>query len=98
MTNEIVRVLTKDAAQALADRYLPVRLRDFFLGMDPLVQTHFFTRCISPEEFFILIDMEESARNIYKKWWVTDWKTQWKNNFAIEEKQLTYSKEIKLLS
>lgn len=59
-TNHIIRVLSPDQAKILADRYLPVHLRDFFLGMDSVLQCHFYDLSINGHHFFSLILTEWS--------------------------------------
>lgn len=62
-TNVIkVRTVTHNNAVKLSE-YLPVRLRDFFLAMHPLAQAYLYEQSTSPEEFFILVDMEEQRFN-----------------------------------
>lgn len=58
MSNEIQMVLSADTAKRLADWYLPTNLRDFWLGMHPLIQTYIYQRCSSGAEFFTNIQME----------------------------------------
>jgi len=58
--NYIVNILTADQAKKLADLYLPTHLRDFFLGMDPVLQCHFYTMSKEPTHFFTLILTEWS--------------------------------------
>lgn len=61
-TTITVRVVNKESSRKLSE-YLPVRLRDFFLAMHPLAQAYLYEQSTSPEEFFILVDMEEQRFN-----------------------------------
>jgi len=49
--------LTPEQAQKLSD-FLPVNLRDFWLGVSPEVQAYLAKLAHSREEFFTLIQME----------------------------------------
>ena len=56
--SQTIKVLSASDAQKLADLYLPVRLRDFWLSLHPLIQAYLFDSANCGEEFFILVDME----------------------------------------
>lgn len=49
--------LEKDFAEFLSD-FLPVNLRDFWLGIDKHVQHYLYHQSSSSEHFFTLIQME----------------------------------------
>lgn len=58
-TTHIVCSLKSKDAHKLSN-YLPVRLRDFWLTMHPLAQAYIYNQSNSPEEFFVLVDMENA--------------------------------------
>jgi len=60
-TNETL-VFRPGIAENLADLYLPVHLRDFYLQSHPLVQVSLYRLSSSPEEFFTLVQQEQSRR------------------------------------
>lgn len=53
-----VPILTPEQAQKLADLYLPVRLRNFYVCAHPLIQSYLYDSASCPEEFFVLVDQE----------------------------------------
>lgn len=70
----IIRILAPGSAVRLADLYLPVYLRDFYLNCNPLVQCFLYDRAASPEEFFTNVLQEEARINqLYRsKTWGTE--------------------------
>lgn len=58
-----VQRISQDAAKGLADLYLPVYLRDFYLNLHELVQTFLYRQSTSPEEFFTLVLQEQVRHN-----------------------------------
>lgn len=81
-------------AEKLADLYLPVRLRDFYLGSHPLIQCHLYEKASSPEEFFVLVDMEFARHETIRRkgYRPQEWKI-----VPIIEEELKLS-ETKLIS
>ena len=55
-----IPILRAEQSAKLADMYLPVRLRNFYLSLHPLIQTYLYQSAGCPEEFFILVDQEEA--------------------------------------
>lgn len=69
----LVRILTSEQANTLADLYLPVHLRDWYISMHPLIQCNLYDTSSSGEEFFTLVCMEH-ARHMNKiKYKMTGW-------------------------
>lgn len=60
MNQSIVKIFPADAAKKLGDLFLPVTLRDFWLGMAPIIQCYIYQRSSGPEEFFTLVLMEHA--------------------------------------
>lgn len=100
--NPVMKVFPESAAKKLADLYLPVHLRDFFLGMAPIIQFHLYNTAGSPEEFFSLILMEHArfhndTMNSGRKTWSSDPRVRQFYDFDIqatevEIKQITSTK------
>lgn len=59
-SNTVVKILSPGSASKLADLYLPVYLRDFYLNCNPLVQCFLYEMAASPEEFFTNVLQEEA--------------------------------------
>jgi hypothetical protein len=78
MNTHIIRILSPGSAAKLADLYLPVYLRDFYLNCNPLVQCFLYERAASPEEFFTNV-LQEEARitKLYRS-------KSWGTNFGIK--------------
>lgn len=58
MSNKLATYgLTPEDANKLSD-FLHVRLRDFWLGMHPIIQAKLYMEANGPEEFFTLVDQE----------------------------------------
>lgn len=60
VNTNLVNILTPNQAEKLADLYLPTHLRDFFLGMSPVLQCHFYILAQDETHFFTLILTEWS--------------------------------------
>jgi hypothetical protein len=62
------RSLTEAGAKKLADLYLPVHLRDFFLHMHGIAQYELYAISSCPEEFFTLIQQEQARiQKLYQR-------------------------------
>lgn len=84
MDSELVRILSKENAAKLADLYLPVHLRDWYLSLHPLIQCNLYDISSSAEDFFTCVCMEH-ARHMNK----TKYKVMpWKNKIVPDEVQL----------
>lgn len=67
-TREVTYNVFKEGdAQKLADLYLPVRLRDFYVNLHPIVQCYLYERASVPEEFFVLVDQEYARFGHYHR-------------------------------
>ena len=53
------RIISRPSAEKLAQLYLPVRLRDFYLGLHPIMQCYLYDISTTPEEFFTIVMMED---------------------------------------
>lgn len=88
MTQITVRSLPPNGAQKLADLFLPVRLRDFYVKAHPLIQCYLYDQSTSPEEFFILVDMEyQRFSKMNMRYSLRD--SRWKP-IVVNEKQLEF--------
>ena len=71
-------------AQKLADLYLPVHLRDFYLTCHPLLQVWMYETSGSPEEFFsnVMMEWARFEQNRRGGWMPNG---QWKPNIITEQ-------------
>lgn len=93
-----IKLLPVNGAQKLADMYLPVRLRDFYLTVHPVVQAYLYSTASCGEEFFALVDMEYARFN--NKVPVSNWKRRkFEEESGIQLQQLSidmFSERLKL--
>lgn len=74
MSNQLVRILSVENAAKLADLYLPVHLRDWYLALHPLIQCNLYDISSSGEDFFTNVCMEHARHMNKVRYKVMDWK------------------------